>query len=169
MVQSEASPGARETGDGFRRAMDKAGRLLAARPRTEAELRRRLGAAGHPEPDVDRAIERLKELGVVDDDAFARQWIAERSTRGDRGEAMLVHELTSKGVDRSVAEELVDAAGLDEETRARALAARSVRKVARLPLPTQASRLQGLLLRRGFSQEVTEAAVRAVLPPDGWD
>lgn len=158
-----------EAGEGHRVAMDRAGHLLAARPRSQRELRRRLAAAGCADADIESAVGRLSELGLIDDRAFARQWIEERSRRGDRGERMLLHELVNKGLDPTMAEELVSEAGLDDEGRARELAARSLRKVARLPLPRQASRLRQLLLRRGFSAEVSETAVKAVLPPEGWD
>jgi regulatory protein len=112
-------------------------------------------------------LARVAELGLVDDRAFARQWVEERSRR--LGPAVLVSELQAKGVDRDVAEEAVAAAGLDEEAQARDLAARLVAKVAGRPLREQRFRLQTMLSRRGISEEAAAAGVRAVLPPEGWD
>jgi regulatory protein len=153
----------------YREAMQRAGHLLAARPRTEYEIRVRLTAAGFEEIVVERTVARLIELRLIDDAAFARQWIAERAgPKGKAGRA-LIAELSEKGVDRSLAEEALGAAGIDEVAQATELAARFVGKVADKPLARQAEALMGRLLRRGFSHEVAGDAVRAVLPPEGWD
>ncbi|MEA2451949.1 MAG: regulatory protein [Actinomycetota bacterium] len=155
--------------DSYRDAMQRAGHLLASRPRSEHELRVRLNVAGY-EPDmIDRTITRLVELRLLDDRAFAAQWVAERSVSKGRAGNALVSELVAKGVDRGVAEEAVAASGIDEEKQARELAARFLSKVASKPLEKQAEAVLGRLLRRGFSHDVARDAVRSVLPPAGWD
>ncbi|MEA2516902.1 MAG: regulatory protein [Actinomycetota bacterium] len=155
--------------DSYRDAMQRAGHLLASRPRTEHELRIRLGAAGYHDPVVERVVIRLIELRLVDDRGFAAQWVSERAiSKGRSGEA-LIAELVDKGIERATAEDAVAEAGIDEEIQARELAARLVSKVANKPLEKQAEALLGRLLRRGFSHEVARDAVRSVLPPEGWD
>lgn len=149
--------------------MDAASRLLARRPRTRADLSDRLHARGFEPGAVDGALGRLQELGIVDDDDFARRWIEERSrSRGLSGEALL-DELAHKGVAQEVAAAALASAGLDDAATARAVAASHLARVARLPLPAQAARLQAAVMRRGFAADVAEEAVRSVLPPDGWD
>ena len=153
----------------YREAMQRAGHLLASRPRTEHEIRIRLSAAGFEDPVVDRTVARLIELRLVDDAAFARQWIAERAmAKGKAGQAMVI-ELAEKGVDRELVEEALAESGIDEVAQATELAARFLPKVAGKPLERQGEALVGRLLRRGFSHEVAADAVRAVLPPEGWD
>ena len=158
-----------EAPSGYQEAMERGARLLAVRPRTELEMRQRLGAAGVDRDDAEAAIGRLLELDLLDDSAFARQWVDERSRRKGLAGDTLVRELTAKGVDRGVAEETVAEAGLDEVARATELAASWIRRVARHPLPIQAQRLEQMLARKGYGWEVTAEAVRAVLPPEGWD
>jgi regulatory protein len=157
----------RAADEAYEGAMRGAGRLLAVRARSRGELRERLAAAGHARPVVERVLARVEALGLVDDRAFARQWVTERGRRG-LSRAALVRELVAKGVDRDVAEAAADA-GVDDDQRAADLAARRLARMGHLPLRTQAARLHGALLRRGFSEEVAEATVRSVLPPDGWD
>lgn len=152
-----------------REAMARAGRLLATRPRSEAEISSRLADAGFEPAVVEAAVERLRALGLVDDAEFALQWIRERSAGKKRSARALVHELHGKGIDREVAEAALAEAGLDEVAQATDLAARYVRRVASKPLREQATRIQQMLSRRGYSYEIAEAAVRAVLPPEGWD
>jgi regulatory protein len=159
---------ARARSPSLRGALQRAGRLLARRPHSAAELRERLGAAGFERAAVEGALVRLTELGLVDDRAFAEAWIEHRAGRGLAGSAILA-ELDARGVEPAVAEEALERAGLDDGARARELAAAWVAKVASLPLERQAARVQGMLLRRGFTPEVAAAASRAVLPPEGWD
>ena len=52
-----------------------AARFLEARPRSSNELRRRLRDAGYRADLVEGALERLTELGYLDDAAFARAWV----------------------------------------------------------------------------------------------
>ena len=148
-----------------REAMARAGRLLASRPRSEAEISKRLTDAGFEPAVVAAAVERLRALGLVDDAEFALQWIRERSAGKKRSARALLHELHGKGIDREVAEAALAEAGLDEVAQATDLAARYARRVASKPLREQATRIQQMLSRRGYSYETSEAAVRAVLPP----
>lgn len=155
--------------DERRVCMERAGKLLTRRARSERELRDRLADAGFEEDVVDPTIERLSELDLVDDHDFARRWIDERAARKSLGPATLRAELTAKGVDRAVIDDALEAAGLDEEALATELAARLVRRVARKPLAQQGSALWVMLRRKGYSSEACEAAVKAVMPPEGWD
>jgi regulatory protein len=149
--------------------MTRAGHLLASRPRTEHEIRLRLGGAGYDDEVVERTVIRLIELRLLDDTAFAVQWVAERAVAKGRSGDALVAELASKGVDRATAEAAVAEAGIDEVAQATELAARFLSRVASKPLAKQAEALVSRLLRRGFPHEVARDAVRAVLPPAGWD
>lgn len=152
-----------------REAMARAGRLLATRPRSEAELASRLSDAGFEPEVVSAAVDRLRALGLLDDTEFALQWIQERGGRKKLSTRALLHELHGKGVDRDTAEAALARAGLDEVAQATEVASRYVRRVASRPLRDQATRIQQMLSRRGFSYETCEAAIKAVLPPEGWD
>jgi regulatory protein len=148
--------------------MTRAGRLLARRPRSEAELRDKLGRAGLDEETAAAAVERLRTLHLVDDEEFARLWIEERArTRGRSGRA-LIAELEAKGVARPIAEAALLSAGVDDEAQARLVAERALPRFARHAPEVQGRRLHHLLLRRGFEESVAEEVVRALLPPEGW-
>ncbi|HVL52687.1 MAG TPA: regulatory protein RecX [Vitreimonas sp.] len=79
-----------------------AARFLEARARSVGEVRRRLTQAGYRPELIDGAISRLTELGVLDDEAFARSWIESRDRARPRGESALRQELALKGVAREV-------------------------------------------------------------------
>lgn len=147
----------------YKRLMSKAGRVLARRPHSRAEVATKLGDS----TQTDDVLDRLSELGLIDDADFARRWVQERSSR--RGRRALLHELHSKGIDRETAEAAVETASIDEEAGATDLAVRYLRRVASKPPKAQAAAMQAMLLRRGYSYEAIRSAVAAVMPPEGWD
>ena len=81
--------------------LEAAARFLEPRARSVAEVRRRLTGAGYRADLVDGAIERMLELGMLDDEAFARAWIELRDRARPRGERAIRVELGQKGVDRT--------------------------------------------------------------------
>jgi SOS response regulatory protein OraA/RecX len=101
-----------------------AARLLEARARSVDEVRRRLTTSGYRPELVDAAIERLVEFAILDDEAFARAWIASRDRAHPRGERALRDELRQKGIDPEVIAAALQerAAGSSEGGRAIGLA-----------------------------------------------
>lgn len=93
--------------DDIATVLDAAARFLEARPRSTAEVRRRLASAGYRPELVAQAIERLVELGYVDDEAFARTWVESRDRAHPRGERALRNELREKGVAREIVDEVL--------------------------------------------------------------
>ncbi len=81
--------------------LEAAARFLETRSRSVTEVRRRLTGAGYRSDLVQGAIERMLELGVLDDEAFARAWVESRDRARPRGERAIRAELGLKGVDRS--------------------------------------------------------------------
>jgi regulatory protein len=102
-------------------ALEKALKLLAARQRTELELRKAL--AGFPDDQVDSALARMKELGYINDRETAR---ARARTRVGQGDAprLAARKLAAQGVAgadaRAAVEEAAEGAG-EDELAARAL------------------------------------------------
>ncbi len=93
-----------------------AARFLEARPRAVGEVRRRLTQAGYQPQLVEGAIERLLELGMLDDDAFARAWTESRDRARPRGESVLRRELQLRGVARETIDAALEARRRGERT-----------------------------------------------------
>jgi regulatory protein len=153
----------------LKEAMERAGRLLSVRARTEKEIRDKLVEGDFEEGVIEATVLRLTELGLLDDSEFAREWVRERSARKGLGPRALEAELALKGVAKDIVIEAIRDEIGDEETRAAEVAASYVRKVVRFPLAEQGAKLTQMLMRRGFSYEAAERGAKAVLPPDGWD
>ena len=90
-------------------------RFLEARARSVTETRRRLSEAGYRLELIEGAIVRLLEIGLLDDEAFARHWVESRDRARPRGEIALKRELRLRGVEAEVI-----AATLDERRSAEA-------------------------------------------------
>jgi regulatory protein len=78
--------------------LEAAARFLEVRPRSVAEVRRRLRDAGYRPELVEGAVERMVTLGYLDDAAFARTWVESRDRARPRGARALRDELRRKGV-----------------------------------------------------------------------
>src|SRR6202008_4565346 len=74
-------------------------RLLTARARTRAELAEQLAKRGYPDALSARVLDRLTDVGLVDDVGFAEQWVHSRRTNAGKGKRALAAELHTKGVD----------------------------------------------------------------------
>jgi regulatory protein len=157
--------------------LEAAARFLEARARSIGEVRRRLTSAGYQTDLVDGAITRLGELGMLDDEAFARAWVESRDRARPRGERAIRQELGLKGVDRStidlvLGERREATAGLPDEdgasvsadqAAAERLLARNARSLARVADPRQRrQRAYALLARNGFDPEVCRTVAATV-------
>ena len=143
-----------------RKAHEAALRLLRHRPRSERELVQRLRQRGLPADVVTEEAERLREAGLLDDEAFAESWVEERRERSPRGKRLLRQELQQRGVGAAIADEAVSA--VDDRTAALAVARGRAWRLEGLDFQRFSQRLAGFLQRRGFGYEVVEEAVRTV-------
>ncbi|ACP33092.1 recombination regulator RecX [Corynebacterium aurimucosum] len=134
--------------------------LLDQRARSRKELRDRLVAADF-EPDVvDTVVDDLAGAGLVDDEAFAKEWVRQRHARRGKSARALNLELKEKGVeaaDRAIALEQITEES--EEAVARQVAEKKARTLKRAPADRHERdkflrRIVGTLARRGYSQEL---------------
>ncbi len=132
-------------------------RLLSYRPRSEAELRQRLARRGTPPALVDSTIERLRELGLVDDAAFAQAWVDSRDRASPRGRRLLRRELLAKGVDSDTSRELLES--VDEPDAALRAASRRAASLRDLSYDEFRRRLGDFLRRRGFDYDTGRRTV----------
>jgi regulatory protein len=129
-------------------AYQRALRWLARRARSEHEVRRRLLERGCQEASAARVIERLKQVGLLDDQAFARAWIEDRMAFRPRSAFALRRELEAKGLPAQVIQEALKR--LDEDAALEAAAARAARRYRHLSQDLFRQRMTAYLQRRGF-------------------
>ncbi len=139
-----------EPRDEAERAREICLKQLAGRPRTRAELATALARQGiSPEVAVE-VLERYDEVGMIDDEAFARAWVSSRHHSRGLARRALANELRQRGVDAETAGAALD--DLDPDTEAataRALVDRKLR-AARGEPEAIFRRLVGMLARKGY-------------------
>lgn len=141
--------------------MDAALRYLGARARTVREVERHLDSCEYGEVEVYETVERLKQLGLLDDVAFANEFVRTRLatkpiSRAHMREQLLLHETDAEAIDQALS-------GIDEETQQRtatATAEKYARQYARLAPQERDEMVIRRLLSRGYSYDEARAALR---------
>jgi len=138
-------------------------RLLTARARTRAELEGQLAKRGYPYDVSKRVLDRLTQVGLIDDADFAEQWVRSRRANAGKGKRALAAELRTKGVHNDVITAALD--GIDagaERQRAEKLVRDRLRreKLGDDDDAKIARRLVGMLARRGYSQTMAFDVVK---------
>ena len=83
--------------------------LLSRAAHSRWDLARKLGARGFSAEAVRDAVDRMGELGYLDDRAFAEGWVRFRMSARKEGWKALYRGLLRKGIARSLAAEVVEA------------------------------------------------------------
>ena len=79
-------------------------RLLAARARSNKEVRERLQQKGFERPVVEEVLANLRRLEYLDDKEFARQWARHLAVNRLLGDFRISAELREKGIPTAVAQ-----------------------------------------------------------------
>lgn len=143
---------------------------MTVRPRTRLELSQTLSRKGFDDQIVDQVLARFDQVGLIDDRAFAEQWVRSRHNHSGLARRALVAELRRKGVDGPVAAEAaaeVDASA--EEQRARELVRKRIRGSRASDEQAQVRRLVGALARKGYPEGLAYRVVREELRDAGQD
>lgn len=150
-----------EAAETIETAHERALKLLSHRPRSEAEIRRRLRRSVS-EAVLGEVVARLRRSGLVDDEAFARYWVENRAQFRPKARRALKAELRQKGLTGDQAEAALDAAPASDDDAAYQAAAAHARRLAKLPRPDFFRKLGGFLARRGFDYDTIRATVERV-------
>jgi regulatory protein len=144
-------------------------RLLTARPHSRAELAEALRRRGISEEVCEPVLDRLTEVGLVDDAAFAESAVHSGHCHRGLGRRALSAGLRRRGVaDEIVREAVATVRPEDEEQRARELVRRKLRTSTVRDASTLARKLGGMLARKGYSEGLAWRVVRDELGLGDW-
>jgi len=138
-------------------AYQRALNFLSYRPRSAQEVRRNLAEKGFPNTAIEATLERLEQVGQVNDLEFAHYWVDQRQTFRPRGVAMLRHELRQKGVNRACIAAALEA--VDEEALAYQAAQPWANRSSNLSAQDFKRKLSSFLARRGFSYTIVRTTM----------
>jgi regulatory protein len=145
--------------------MNAALKLLAARARSEQQLREKLLTKSWLEPSlIDMCIARLIELGYVNDRSFALNYALSRLQLRAIGKARLRRELVEKKVPREIIEETLEkvfAEDAEENSLERAIE-KHLRIHGKPMDPKSKRRIIAYLVRQGFGYDLVMKRLRAL-------
>jgi regulatory protein len=134
---------------------------LTGQARSRAELAGKLAKKQVPVDVAERLLDRFEEVGLVDDAAFARDWVQSRQMGKGLARRALSAELRRKGVAQDVISEAVETVEPDDEVAAaRLLVRRKLRSLHRFDDVTVVRRLVGMLARKGYAPGLAYQVVR---------
>lgn len=140
---------------------------LTGQARSRKELRQKLAKKDVPDDLAERLLDRFTEVGLVDDEAFARAWVQSRQRSRGLARRALAQELRRKGVDDATARAALDDVDpAQEEEAARLLVRKKLRSLRGVDHATATRRLAGLLARKGYPAGLAFAVVREELGAD---
>jgi regulatory protein len=152
-----------------RKTFERAIKLLAAKPRSVAELRERLlRGKNTDEATVETVISRLREYGYLNDERFAFGYASYKVKQRPVGRRRLERDLKFKKVDSGVANEaleLVFAETSEEQLIDQAIAKR-LRIRGKPKNRAETKSLFDHLLRQGFDFELVSEKIRTLTTDD---
>lgn len=159
--------------DEIAKAFNKGLNFLSYQMRSEFEVRTKLVAAGHGEAVVQEALHKLTKLGFLNDESYSKALLETRKRTAKKGPAAIRQDLTKKGIDKNLQQQVLATFELEEQVKiAMELAEKAVRTNSNKTPVQIKQKIQDILLRKGYSYTVvTEILGQLTLERevDEWD
>lgn len=146
------------------RAKQRALHLLEKQDRTESGLREKLSKSGYPSEAIDKALDYVKEYGYIDDVRYCSAYIRYKSK--SKSKKKIMFELSEKGISKDVINQAVYSEGLEDLFCDRKIIEEYITKMLsknKEPDDNIKNRIYNHLLRKGFSSEDIQSAMRELL------
>ncbi len=136
--------------------------FLSYRIRTNAEIRKKLRSKKLSESIIEKVIEHLTDLGLLNDEEFARQLITEKIKRKPIGRKLLKQKLFEKGVPAVTGELVMDKifSTVDEKQMAVWNFTKYYKKIKDKEINERKRRVFDYLARKGFDFDIVNEVIR---------
>ncbi len=146
-----------------RTPMDEALRFLGSRARTIREIEHHLDRCEFGEVEIYDTVERLKELNLLDDKAYAEEYVRTRLNTKPVSRAHLRMQLVAHEIEQNAMENALLLVDDEQETRSAALVAEKyARQYAKLPPDERDELVMRRLMSRGYGYDDARAALSAL-------
>lgn len=143
--------------DQYETAYQAALRFVSYRPRSQAEVEQYLTRRIYNPETIEKVVQRMKDLDMVNDQQFVQAWIENRNEFRPRSRRALQVELRQRGVDQAIIEECLE--DIDDEILAYRAAQKQAKKLSHLDWPIFRQKMVRFLAQRGFSYETSATVV----------
>ena len=144
----------------FRRAYNKGLDFLSRRPYGTKELVKKLCEKGHEKEFAEKACDRLLELGLLNDEEYARILANDLLDRKNYSIKRIKQELAFRGIDRDIIENTVDL--LDNDPVSRIIILIKKKYINKISDEKGRKRTVDALLRLGYSYSDIKSALNSV-------
>ena len=151
----------------FRRAYNKGLDFLSRRPYGTKELIKKLCEKGHEKESAQKACERLLELGLLNDEEYARILANDLLERKSYSIKRIKQELSFRGIDREIIENTVDS--LDNDPQKSIIILVKKKYINKINDEKGKKRTVDALLRLGYSYSDIKNALNTISEFDGED
>ena len=150
------------TRDALQQAERDALSLLGRKDLSVGELQRKLATNGHPDSVIDQILEKCRQWGYLNNRRLAERIVADGVALKHHGPARLRHTLRSRGIEDTLAEDVLSNASENQpppvEQAIAALKSKQ-RSYARLEPDVARRRMIAFLQRRGFGFDTIREAL----------
>lgn len=144
----------------FRRAYNKGLDFLSRRPYGTKELIKKLCEKGHEKEFAEKASERLLELGLLNDEEYARILANDLLERKNYSIKRIKQELAFRGIDRDIIENTIDL--LDNDPVSRIIILIKKKYINKIGDEKGRKRTVDALLRLGYSYSDIKTALNSI-------
>ena len=160
---SAPEPSPETEGERSARAHNVSMHALARRGVSSAEMVDLLRSRDLDEADVQFEVERLEQVGLLDDTELASTLVRSLRERKGLGRSAISAELRRRKLDQAAIDAALDEVVDDELERALVVAMKRAPQLRSLDQETARRRLGAFLMRKGYSGGVVSAAVTSAL------
>jgi len=142
--------------------------ILARRRQSERELRRKLRPLNKSSTYIEKLIEDLTQLGLVDDSSFAASVIHTQLISGSKSKRYIKSKLFQKGVSKAITDDAIETelADYNEAEAAMKIARKKYKTVKDLPRLKAKKRVVAFLRGRGFDWDIVNQALNELFQGD---
>lgn len=139
----------------YNKLMEYAMRALARRAHTAHELQVKLRKRQHHTPENEvKIIDRLKELNLINDEAYIRRVIEQASQYSYQGRFKVSQKLKHKGIPYKTTDIIWDEMKIDERAVAKNALKKIQKRIKDLPTHKRQSKRAQFLAGRGFPPNI---------------
>lgn len=155
-----------EKDEDFQKLLNYAFFFLKFRPRSKKEIEtylyKKIQKRHWSRDDVEKVIQHLEELDLINDKNFIKWFIEQRIVLKPKSKYILTQELLKRGIDKEMIEEYFSANEIDEEKLVEKILRERWHRYKNLDKRKRFEKAVGFLMRRGFSFEIAKKIINSI-------
>lgn len=144
----------------YKRARNRAFRLLQRKDMTKKEIIQKLKSSGYNDYIINNVMEFLEEYNYINDKEYAVKYISYNKMRKSMKQISI--ELMKKGINKELAKELLENTSICEEEIAYNLLSKKYRNLDSIDNKIK-NRMLGYIMRKGYSYNIASKTINRLI------